>query len=156
MNDLRQRLTALEGKQSKQAPVAPAYAPRVETPADQTMAGFEAIYAQVVERLSKDPAVLSLMRNLPEIEVSVMRKRIELTDDTLAGRCACLVAEGYSDECRTASAAYDELRRRGFPTSKPNVYKECDKLALLGFLTKESSGYRSVSGMKINIIDKAA
>jgi hypothetical protein len=39
-----------------------------------------------------------------------------------------------------------ELQRRGQSTAKPNVYRELDKLALHGFLTKEDGGYRVVAG----------
>jgi hypothetical protein len=33
----------------------------------------------------------------------------------------------------------------------PNVYRETDKLANEGFLTKEDGGYVAVEGMKVNI-----
>jgi Fe2+ or Zn2+ uptake regulation protein len=47
----------------------------------------------------------------------------------------------------TGSAAYVELReRRGFSTSKPNVYRELDNFAEMGFVTKEEGGYRAVPG----------
>jgi hypothetical protein len=36
---------------------------------------------------------------------------------------------------------------------KPNVYKECDALTELGFLTKEDGGYQAVPGMKISITE---
>jgi Fe2+ or Zn2+ uptake regulation protein len=47
-----------------------------------------------------------------------------------------------------------ELQRRGQSTAKPNVYRELDKLALHGFLTKENAGYLAVKGMKINIVER--
>jgi hypothetical protein len=33
------------------------------------------------------------------------------------------------------------------------VYRELDKLAELGFLTKEDGGYQAVAGMKVRIIE---
>ena len=76
-----------------------------------------------------------------------------MTDDTLTGRLAGLIAEGYFDDGATASSAHTELQRRGRGSAKPNVYRECDKLAAMGFLTKESNGYKSVEGMKVNMVE---
>lgn len=46
-----------------------------------------------------------------------------------------------------------ELRNvRNFRTSKPNVYRECDNLAAMGFLTKVDGGYQTVPDMRDNIV----
>lgn len=85
--------------------------------------------------------------------MTISRPKIQMTEDTLSGRLAGLIASGFFESGATASAAYTELQRLGRGSAKPNVYKECDKLAAMGFLTKESNGYRTVDGMKVNIVE---
>jgi hypothetical protein len=45
------------------------------------------------------------------------------------------------------------LLRIGRRVAKPGVYKECDNLAELGFLTKEADGYQSVPEMNIRTVE---
>jgi len=68
---------------------------------------------------------------------------------------AILISEGFFADVTSANTAFNELVRRGKGSAKPNVYKECDKLATLGFLTKEDGGYKAVTGMKVNIVKAA-
>lgn len=79
------------------------------------------------------------------------RRILEASDETLRGRLAILIAEGWFDEIKAGNAAHLELQRRGNGSAKPNVYRELDKLAADGFVTKEDGGYLVVAGMKINI-----
>lgn len=117
----------------------------------------EDLYQAIKRRLTAEaPALLKVLAIKPELEVHVERRVIEGSGSTLFGRLAQLIAEGYFDEPKAGNAAYQELQRRGFSTAKPNVYREADKLALQGFLTKEDGGYRAVSGMKVNIVETAS
>lgn len=116
----------------------------------------ENIIAETIRRVTANPGVLAAMKRVPEIEVTVERQKIEADESSLRGRVAILISEGFFDALATGSAAFTELKRRGFGTAKPNVYKECDKLATAGFLTKERDGYRAVPGMKVRIIEKDA
>jgi hypothetical protein len=118
----------------------------------------DAIVAKVLERLKASPefAALQISAEKPELSVTVQRKVIDVDGSTLRGRLAQMVAEGWFNDPMTGNAAYNELQRRGFGTAKPNVYRELDKLAEWGFLTKESSGgYQAVQGMKVNIREVA-
>lgn len=115
---------------------------------------MDAIYAEVKRRAAADPGILALLRQQPELKVTVERRTIEASDATLYGRLACLIADGFFDEARAGNAAFVELQRRGQSTAKPNVYRELDKLTLQGFLTKEDGGYLAVKGMKINIVER--
>ncbi len=120
---------------------------------------MQAIIAEVITRLkaSNEFPSLQVSAEKPELNVAVRRKVIDLDGSTLKGKLAQLIAEGWFDEAKTGHAAYTDLQRRGFPTAKPNVYRELDKLAEWGFLTKEASGgYLVVQGMKINIREEAA
>jgi hypothetical protein len=117
----------------------------------------DGIYDEVKRRLVEEaPHLLEVVKVKPELRVQVKRERIEAKDDTLFGRLAVLVAEGFFDEGATGNAAFNELERRGRGSAKPNVYRECDKLAALGFLTKEANGYKAVQGMKVHIDEAAA
>jgi hypothetical protein len=114
---------------------------------------YEALYQEIKGRLINDaPALLRVLAVKPEIEVTVERKTINLDETKPIGRVAKLIAEGFFDSPISPNAAHVELQRLGKGTSKPNVYKICDDLAAMGFLTKEASGYQAVPGMKINII----
>lgn len=151
---LRRRIQELEQKPIQRL-AAPAYAPDPPGKAEGARPVVPADYETIRERLLRDPAVLAVLASRPEIDVEVRRVRIEASDQTLYGRLAILVAEGYFDEPRNGNTAWNELKRRGQSSAKPNVYRELDKLASQGFLTKESGGYQSVVGMKVNIREAA-
>jgi hypothetical protein len=115
---------------------------------------YEEIKARLLEELPREPGVLKILATRPELRVEIERPVIEASGDTLFGRLAQLVAEGFFDEARAGNAAFQELKRRGFATAKPNVYREADKLAAKGFLTKEGDGYKAVPGMKVNVVER--
>lgn len=116
---------------------------------------FEQLYARIKERAAADPGVLKLLREKPAIEVQILRPTIEASDSTLFGRLAALLSEGWFDQPKNGNATFVELQRRGKSTAKPNVYRECDKLAELGFLTKEAAGYQAVKDMIVNVREAA-
>jgi hypothetical protein len=129
--------------------------PRLEK-ADFILPGFtvEKIYTAVKERAAKDPGVLELLTQQPEIRVKIQRTTLQLTTDNLQGKLAKLIAEGFFDGSANANQAFMELKRRGDSVSVPNVYRELDGLTALGFLTKERNGkqtaYQRVPGMKVS------
>ncbi len=125
------------------APDAPAIAPSIDE-----------LYSEIKRRAQADPAVLVLLAQKPSITVEIERPTIETTDATLPGRLAGLIAGGFFAQSATGSAAFDELKRRGFATSKPSVYNACDKLTLQGFLIKTANGYQAIEGMLVNIVEK--
>lgn len=101
---------------------------------------------------STQEVAMSLEVRKPVIDVTVRKYVIEADDSTLKGKLAVLISEGFFDETRTGNSAFDELKRRGFSTAKPNVYKELDKLAAMGFVSKPAGGgYQTVPGMKVNV-----
>jgi hypothetical protein len=156
---LKTRVQRLEGLLAK-VPVTDATPPqqmRKATVGDESVEFYpdmDAIYAEVKRRAVTDPGVLQLLRAVPEIELKVTRQKVQMTDETLTGRLAGLIAGGFFDDGATGSAAHTELQRLGRGSAKPNVYRECDKLATMGFLTKEpSGGYKAVEGMKVNVVE---
>ena len=105
--------------------------------------------ARDVARILTGNKTLELTQMRPEIVLSMRREVISLSSVTLCGQLAGLIAEGFFDECHNGQQAYNELKRRGSGTAKPNVYRELGKLAGMGFLTVESDGYQKVPGIKI-------
>lgn len=119
----------------------------------------DALYRQLLTRLvqdaAKDPTLLRVIAQRPELEVKVTRRVVEVDGDSLRGRCARLVAEGFFDSTNTGYAAFMELKRTWKDPGKANVYKHLDKLYEEGFLTKTDAGYQAVPGMKVNIVEAA-
>ncbi|HEY3972354.1 MAG TPA: hypothetical protein VGM18_05070 [Candidatus Sulfotelmatobacter sp.] len=149
IRELETRIADLEGLMLRnsmaQERKAPAPAARANEPAN----------GNTVKRSPADingEVAMALERRIPVIDVSVRKYVIEADDSTLKGRLAVLISQNFFDSAKTGNAAYVEMQRRGFSTAKPNVYRELDKLAEMGFLTKEGTeGYRTVSGMKVNV-----
>lgn len=115
------------------------------------------LYDAIKRRLIAEvPAILKLLVTKPELRVEVQRQVIEANDTTLLGRVAMLLSEGFFEEATSANTAHNELVRRGKGNAKPNVYKACDQLTTMGFLTKEpQGGYKAVAGMKVNVVEMA-
>jgi len=114
---------------------------------------YDAFKARLLREAASDPAILEVLVRRPEIQVRVEKRTIETSGDTLRGRLALLIAEGWFDTVKAGNAAHLELQRRGAGSAKPNVYRELDKLATEGFVTKEDGGYLAVPGMKRNIVE---
>jgi hypothetical protein len=114
---------------------------------------LDAIYSYVLARAAsqREPVLLNLLLERPELRVT--RKLVEIQADaaTLRGFLASLIAEKFFDAPKNGNQAFEEAKRRGRRTAKPNVYRDLDSLAELGFLTKEVSGYQAVPGMKVHI-----
>lgn len=160
LNVLRGQLEqALErGAESSNSPAtadAPSSGRRASGDAgSETPASADALYQEFRRRILAEPAVLRVLAEKKELIVDVERQTVEASGDTLRGRLALLLSEGFFDDVTSGNATYVELQRRAFPTARPNVYRELDKLALQGFLTKEDGGYRAVPGMKVNIVER--
>jgi hypothetical protein len=154
IRELRDEIRQLRAEHKTEKPAAvsrPAVAAAV-----QGNGSLDEIYAYVRQRLLADPRVLKAAAEAPEIELSISRPTLEADHNSLRGRLAHLIAEKFFDSGATGSAAWTELKRRGFPTSKPNVYNELDRLAKMGFLYKTGEGYQKVEGAKVRVRNVAA
>lgn len=118
---------------------------------------IDEIAGEVINQLrvlaKSEPTLLKVLAQYPELQISVQRRVIESNADTLRGLLALMLKEGFFDDPRNGNQAFQEVQRRGRPTAKPNVYRECDGLAQLGFLTKEEGAYKAVPGMKISVVE---
>jgi hypothetical protein len=129
-----------------------------EAAAASTYGGGDALYQQLLARLvddaAKDPLLLKVLTQRPELQVHVQRQVIEVDGEGLRGRVARLMAEGFFErEAQTTGSVLGELSRRGFSTAPPNVSKELGELTRMGFLTRDNKWYRGVPEMKVNIIE---
>lgn len=116
---------------------------------------LDEIYELFKTRLLTDPnpPILNLLAIRPELQVTVKRPVIGLNDSTLRGKLVWLIADGFFDQQKTASAAWTELKRLGSSTAKPNVYREMDELAKLRIVTREKDGYQKAPDAVIRKVE---
>ena len=111
----------------------------------------DALFVRFRDRLLKDPKVLRVLATEKRIEVSVDVEVIEADGKSLGGRIALLLHSGWFDQAKTANAAWNEVKRRGYPSSSkwnPAVITELNKMAANGFLEREGAGYVAAAGAK--------
>jgi hypothetical protein len=119
-----------------------------------TVPDLDYIYGYVKSRAAVDPTILEILTHRPEIRVKVERQVIHAKGDTMDGRLALLIHEGFFDKPRDRGAVGAELRRRGALADKANLKILSPYLAKLtsyGFLTREGDAYKSVPEMKAQI-----
>jgi hypothetical protein len=107
-------------------------------------------------RERKDPAIIQLMRELPEIRVNAKRHVLEMSDDSTDGRIALLISQKFFDTPQDSGTLNKEFKRRGwFDTKASNtaLFKPLAKITEMGFLLREGTMYQAVPGMKINIVE---
>ena len=109
------------------------------------------IYAQVRERAQNDPGILDLLSRRPELRVTVEPQTLEVDGSTLRGGIALLIHKGFFSAPKNGNTTFNELQRLGRRTAKPNVYRELDKLAEMGFLTKEDGGGYQATDLRVTV-----
>jgi hypothetical protein len=119
---------------------------------------IEALYAEIKRRLTQEPALLRIALTKPEIEIAVKRQVIAADGVSALGMVARLIADGWFNDAKTSTAAWNEVKRYGFGGVAARIYEACEKLTSMGFLTSEGKGigYRAVPDMKINIVEREA
>jgi hypothetical protein len=120
-------------------------------PNSGSVADEGALYERFRARLLKDPKVLRVLATEKRIEVSVDVDVIKADGKSLGGRIALLLHSGWFDQAKTANAAWNEVKRRGYPSSSkwnPAVITELNKMAANGFLEREGPGYVAAAGAK--------
>lgn len=150
INDLKREIAALriECAQSNRNPIRES--------ADQNPQSVDLlqIYQYVRDRVLGDPGILEILASKPELRVTVERRTLQVDGDTLRGHIALLIKAGFFAEPANANRVFKELQRRGAKVSIPNVYRECDALAQLGFLFKETAGYQAVDTNGVSVEGK--
>ena len=145
--------TSLQRAQDRPAPIHAPALPALN-PASGDGNDTERIYQAFKARLIEEaPAVIRILVDRPEIEVTVQRRVIEVDGDGLRGRIGRFLKEGFFDQPRTPSMLIAELAKRGFSTAPPNISRELGELTSMGFLTRDNKWYRVVSEMRVNLIE---
>lgn len=131
----------------------PADPPRAEP--QSSFGDVDWLYACIKKRAleDSDPKMLALFAPAREIEVTRSVERIRVDFKTQPGFLAAMIVDGYFGKPMAGNAVVEELKRRGRSVHHANVYRDLNRLAEQGFLTKEGDGYQAVPGMKVNIIE---
>jgi hypothetical protein len=117
---------------------------------------YDSIFRYVKQRAASDPGVLQLLREQPELVVKVTKPVLDVDGSSLFGRMAQLIQEGFFKSAKTYDAATDEAIRRGWCSTKtPKIRSReyLDKLAGMGFLTREADGYLQVTSAKVRVAE---
>lgn len=78
-----------------------------------------------------------------------------MDEESLSGRVAILLSEGWFDEVRGASPTATEMKRRGWNHDYRHIDRACRSMAEQGFFRIEpNKGFIAVPGMKINIVER--
>ena len=119
---------------------------------------LEATYQYIRKRMREEnPQDLLMLMENPKLQVKTTRPVISVdAAGSLFGRICQLTAEGFFTSPQSAKVATAEAVRRGWCHPKTPFMRladPLDKLAGMGFLTREADGYMAVSGVKIKIED---
>lgn len=137
------------------APAPPAQpAPPAVSFSNDDEARYQAFKARLIEELPANPSVLRLVQQRPELLVEVERHELKTDSSTLIGRIAKLIAAKFLDDTKTSREIFNELQRTGPSVNNKGLSLNLKSLVAKGFLTAESDGYRAVSCMKVNVVEK--
>lgn len=139
---------------ANETPHAPARPPDSDVPFDQV---YQAIKARLLQELPQEPALLRIIAARPELQVTVERQIVEVSEHSAEGRIGKLIAEGFFDTPILPGDVLKEMLRRGWVAKKTPVVRAshaCEKMAQKGFLTREDKAYKAAAGMKVNLVEK--
>jgi hypothetical protein len=118
---------------------------------------YQEIKARLLQELPQEPALLRIIANRPELQVTVERQIVEVSEQSPEGRIGKLIAEGFFDSPVLPGDVLKEMLRRGWVAKKTPVVRAshaCEKMAQKGFLTREDKAYKAAAGMKVNLVEK--
>lgn len=118
----------------------------------------EQFYRYFLNRIlaEKEPVIVKLLAERPELRVTREIKTVQAHASTLKGALGILISEKFFDAARPFDDVRKEFIRRGFiavKTPSRQIEGAIDSLVEMGFLTKEETGLLAVPGMKINIVE---
>jgi hypothetical protein len=131
---------------------APPAAPGTITPKEGWTMEEEVLFQKIKARLIEEaPEIVKAYAERPELEVTIERKVVTVDGESLRGRLARLIADGFFGEPVRCGPITKELGRIGPSAHPTNVGRECDKLVAMGILTDEGkdNGYRIAPGAKV-------
>src|SRR6185437_5246275 len=114
----------------------------------------EADYQWLRAKFLSDAGVIAALACArPELVLSVTRCKLEWNDQSLKGRIALLIHEGFFKNPRGAGDVLREAQRRGWMKKDNRSNHVAIPLGALteeGFLVREDSGYQVAPGIKIS------
>lgn len=125
-------------------------APEEPSAASDEERQFERFKAWLLRDLEVDPVFVRLLANAPELEVQFTPKTVTLTDDTLRGRVARLMAQGWFDSARSVGGCRAELKRTGSdPGGGGTLGQILNQFVVERFMVRVNDGFALASGVKI-------
>lgn len=114
---------------------------------------YQSFKSRLIEDSRKDPVLLKVLASRPELEVTVQRKVVQADETSAQGMIAILLSEGFMANTVSATPIWKEMKRRwNYGGICARAYEQLDRLTTMGFVTKESDGYKAVPGVKANVI----
>jgi hypothetical protein len=112
------------------------------------------LYESIKARLMQEsPSLIKLLVTKPEIEVTVQRKILPLNEQSLKGRVARLLKQGFFSVPRSQSGIRAEMKRTGPDVNTGALYNTLEALKADGFLTRPGSEYVVAEGMVIREVE---
>ncbi len=111
---------------------------------------FERFKKWLLDDLREDPVFVRLLAQRPELVVEFTPRRVTLQGDTLRGRLARLIAQGWFATTRAVGTCRTELKRTGAdPGGGGNLADALNGFVKDGFLTRDGDGYILAPDVKI-------
>jgi hypothetical protein len=113
---------------------------------------YQKFKSRFIEELRDEaPKILQVVVASPKIELDIVRETVRVDGKTPFGRVARLVRDGWFDTYRTSNGASAELNSTGAGVDRKTVYNAMEKLLEMGFLLKNSNGYKARPEAKGNL-----
>ncbi len=112
---------------------------------------YQKFKARLLKEAQEDPAILRVLAQCPELEISQEKVLVEVDGKSLRGRIAQLAASGFFADSRLTGQVFKELNRTGAGVNSGNVSRELTKLVAFGILTKENDGFMIAPGAKVRL-----
>ena len=115
----------------------------------------ESLYQRFVARLRAEAPELVLPILKPSLEVHVeKRHRFVVDGDSLRGRIARLIVDGFFSTKRTvAQIGAELLKRQGIAPSRTDLDDEMKTLVQYGFFTRDKNWFRVVADMAVDVVE---
>jgi hypothetical protein len=154
MKELNRKFDLLLDRLAPAQMPQPSHAP--QTMLNSGASDEDALFERFRARLLRDPAVLKVLAQQPEITVETERYEITMDGQSLKGRIAVLIARGFFDAPQTASSTRKELKRTGADSPETNISRVFDEYLKMGFFTRDQKAFQAVKEMKRNVRQAAS
>lgn len=110
---------------------------------------FREFRNRLIDSLNVDPVFVKLLAHVPELEIEITPRVIQLDDANTRGRAGLLIVRGWFDTPKTVGGTRKELARTGTdPGGGGALYDILKNFVRDGLLTIEGDGYVKAPGLK--------